>query len=95
MVTYELKIKMIQNHSNGYSAKKDGHFSGTSFLSLFKKMDKILNEHDSSWFIQVWFYKIDNLHYYKIKDDTIFVENEDDRTLLSYFTTSGQAPFDA
>lgn len=95
MVTYELKIKMSLNHGNGYSEKEDEHFCGTSFLSLFKKMDKILNEYDSSWFIQVWFYKIDNLRYYKIKDDIICVKNEADRTLLSYFTTSGQAPFDA
>ncbi len=92
MLVYELEMKMQLNDG---VEERDCHYTSNSFLSLFKKKKKILNEFSSDWSIQVWFWQIKNLHIYKIKNDKIAVENEEDRTALSYFTTTGQAPFDA
>lgn len=95
MTTYELEMKFQLNHGNGYIQEKKAHFCGTSFLSLFKKFDKLLNQYSPDWFITVWFYKIENLRVYEVKESNIVVNNEDDRRMISYFTTFGQAPFDA
>ena len=95
MTTYELEMKFQLNHGNGYIQENKAHFCATSFLSLFKKFDKLLNQYSPDWFITVWFYKIENLHIYKVKESEIVVNNEDDRQMISYFTTCGQAPFDA
>lgn len=92
MLVYELEMKMQCNYG---AEKRDCHYTSNSFLSLFKKFEKILNEFSSDWSISVWFWQIKNLHIYKIENDKIAVENEEDRTALSYFTTTGQAPFDA
>lgn len=95
MTTYELEMKFQLNHGNGYVEKEKAHFCGTSFLSLFKKFDKLVNKYSPDWFITVWFYKIENLRVYEVKESKIVVNNEDDRRMISYFTTTGQAPFDA
>ena len=95
MTTYELEMKFQLNHGNGYVEEKKAHFCATSFLSLFKKFDKLVNQYSPDWFITVRFYKIENLHLYKVKESEIVVNNEDDRFMISCFTTRGQAPFDA
>ena len=95
MTTYELEMKFQLNHGNGYVEEKKAHFCATNFLSLFKKFDKLVNQYSPDWFITVRFYKIENLHLYKVKESEIIVNNEDDRFMISYFTTCGQAPFDA
>lgn len=95
MTTYELEMKFQLNHGNGFVEEEKAHFCATSFLSLFKKFDKLVNQYSPDWFITVWFYKIENLRVYKVKESEIVVNNEDDRLMLSYFTTTGQAPFDA
>lgn len=92
MLVYELEMKMQLNDG---LEERDCHYTSNSFLNLFKKFEKILNEFSSDWSIRVWFWQIKDLHIYKIKNDKIAVENEEDRTALSYFTTTGQAPFDA
>lgn len=95
MTTYELEMKFQLNHGNGYVQEEKTHFCATSFLSLFKKFDKLVNQYSPDWFITVWFYKIENLRVYEVKESKIVVNNEDDRRMISYFTTTGQAPFDA
>lgn len=95
MATYELEMKFQLNHGNGYVQEEKAHFCASSFLSLFKKFDKLVNQYSPDWFITVWFYKIENLRVYKVKESEIVVNNEDDRRVISYFTTTGQAPFDA
>ena len=95
MTTYELEMKFQLNHRNGYVEEEKAHFCATSFLSLFKKFDKLVNQYSPDWFITVWFYKIENLRVYEVKESKIVVNNEDDRLMISYFTTTGQAPFDA
>lgn len=95
MTTYELKMKFQLNHGNGYVEEEEAHFCVSSFLSLFKKFDKLVNKYSPDWFITVHFYKIENLRVYKVKESEIVVNNEDDRRMISYFTTRGQAPFDA
>lgn len=95
MTTYELEMKFQLNHGNGYVEEEKAHFCATSFLSLFKKFDKLVNQYSSDWFITVYFYKIENLRVYKVEESEIVVNNEDDRLMISYFTTCGQAPFDA
>ena len=92
MLVYEHEMKMQRNYG---VEERDCHYTSSNFLSLFKKFEKILNEFSSDWSITVWFWQIKNLHIYKIENDKIVVENEEDRTALSYFTTTGQAPFDA
>ena len=89
------KMKFQLNHGNGYIQENKAHFCSSSFLSLFKKFDKLLNQYSPDWFITVWFYKIENLRVYEVKESNIVVNNEDDRRMISYFTTTGQAPFDA
>lgn len=93
MTTYELKMKFQLNHGNGYVEEEEAHFCASSFLSLFKKFDKLVNKYSPDWFITVWFYKIENLRVYKVKKSEIVVNNEDDRRMISYFTTCGLAPF--
>lgn len=93
MTTYELKMKFLLNHGNGYVEEEEAHFCASSFLSLFKKFDKLVNKYSPDWFITVWFYKIENLRVCKVKESEIVVNNEDDRLMISYFTTRGQAPF--
>lgn len=96
MTTYELEMKFQLNHRNGYVQEDKAHFCATSFLSLFKKFDKLVSQYSPNWFITVWFYKIENLRVYEVKESNIVVYNEeDDRRMISYFTTCGQAPFDA
>lgn len=95
MTTYELEMKFQLNHGNGYVEENKAHFCATNFLSLFKKFDKLVNQYSPDWFITVWFFKIENLRVYKVKESEIVVNNEDDRRMISYFTTTGQAPFDA
>lgn len=95
MTTYELEMKFQLNHGNGYIQENEAHFCATSFLSLFRKFDKLLNQYSPDWFITVWFYKIENIHVYEVKESNIVVNNEDDKRMISYFTTCGQAPFDA
>lgn len=82
MTTYELEMKFQLNHGNGYVEEENAHFCATNFLSLFKKFDKLVNRYSPDWFITVWFYKIENLRVYKVKESEIVVNNEDDRLMI-------------
>ncbi|MCR5253980.1 MAG: hypothetical protein K6C98_09745 [Treponema sp.] len=96
MTTYELEMDMRLVRGNGSVAQSNyAHFCATSFLNLFKKMDNLLHDYSPDWEINVRFCKIENLHLYEVNFNKIKVQNEKDRSILSEFTTTGQAPFDA
>lgn len=96
MTTYELEMEMRLKRGDGSVAQCNyAHFLATNFLNLFKKMDNLLHDYCPDWEINVKFCKIENLHLYEVSENKIKVRTEKDRSILSEFTTTGQAPFDA
>ena len=96
MTTYELEMEMRLKRGDSSVAQCNyAHFLATNFLNLFKKMDNHLHNYCPDWEINVRFSKIENLHLYEVSENKVKVINEKDRLILSEFTTTGQAPFDA